>query len=1078
MIIPPQWHWLRVSLGGYRAVLPLTRFALGRLWGRLRPCELGAVAIRLLQVVLFQLPAMRSIVDHRIAVADTLHATTRCGAKAIHSNPRELSEFLTAASHSSIRSDTASQDTETDAVLSYYQSTPDAASSKVTATQAGAQSRHNSNTSTSTYSSDYSVASAVDSLATSTDVPAVQPCVELPPAVSARRRPSIPTQGGNDRRRLAIVEHDANDQNSCHRRTSNSDGSRTHAPRSGNGLALVAPPDASPRSYSALPSCRATLPRDGQSPPSSRSHTRSSSEAVKPSSRAMGHVPRKSSREVAIVGTAATFPEGTASDLQQWSKISPHSEALKPPLFQMPQSRSPSPGTSEVSDCSSSARGARQRKDAITLGVSPIKELKEGSTPAVTPNIGESKHISDRVAGPIVINLFPESPSPSPRSISQQSTSQQSTPSSVIFSDPFSPSTANTSPTTDMLPHLHYHPGIYATAGPLPPPPMAVHNIDPTTPPPPRPPRQYPVRRKDDVEAIRDALRLSPHVMAALKAESSSSVSGSKSRMSEPYASPLSSVKELPPYKDVEVASITESTDSLPKPIHMREGAFPPSRLCTIDVEEAATRLKGATPPAPPFDSMDDLMATIGLAIDDMGIVSSDDVPPPTVIEPPRNHEGHNGRQGLDLRGKEQTSFSIGTEALQADHSPSSQSEENASRSSPLDKVLPPVPAMEDDPYVDAKIKSMAQKRFSTLPRTPSLISLNRHSATSKHSFRRPSLSVNHPILLVRPPVRRIKSASPPAMYFSDVLVKKTTLERSVGYARKINELYHYDCGLGDWMAEVRYRATRPQSTGKRSVLSSERPLVPSTFAPPVERRHVSQSSADSGVTFPRRPDAYSATDLSSRVAGDGSPPNAPPPLPYPGLAAVPRNGPSRASTIIATSSSSSSSTKSPGGFFSALSRKTSLKREHGLNTPSSPVRSLLTKSPPKVEPATRPPNIVPVSPSIPGGPRAPPNRVQRSQTIILPPQPPQTSTIPQRSSTSSRRPSLFGGRGSNPEKQQANTISDTEFNRQLDRLTVLLPRANKSALATYLRHTGQDMLALGQYIEDDKNGTYRYDLA
>lgn len=56
--------------------------------------------------------------------------------------------------------------------------------------------------------------------------------------------------------------------------------------------------------------------------------------------------------------------------------------------------------------------------------------------------------------------------------------------------------------------------------------------------------------------------------------------------------------------------------------------------------------------------------------------------------------------------------------------------------------------------------------------------------------------------------------------------------------------------------------------------------------------------------------------------------------------------------------------------------------------------------------------------------------------------------------------------------------MSETEFNRQLDRLTVLLPRANKSVLATYLRHTGQDMLALGQYIEDDKNGTYRYDSA
>lgn len=1004
-----------------RVVLPLTRFSVQRL----RSCEVRATAIHLPQVVPFQLSTMHSIVDHRIPVANTVH-----GASAY------------AASHSSIHSDTASRDTDTDTddVLSYYRSTRDAASSNVATTpRAGAQSRHNSNTSTSTstYSSDYSVASAADNLSTFTDIHTIQPCIEPPSAVSARRRPSIPTQGGNDRRRLAIVEHDANDQDSSHRQTSDSVGSRHRATHSSSGLALVAPPDASPRSYSALPSYRASLPQDDQSVPSSRSHTRSSSEAVRASNKAMGHVPRKSSREVAIVGTAAGFPEGTASDLQQWSKFSPHLDALKPPLFQMPQSRSPSPGTSEVSDCSSSAYRARQRKDAITLGVSPIKELKEGSTPVVTPNIGDSKHISDRVAGPIIINLFPESPSPSPRSTSQRSTSQQSTASSVIFSDPFSPSTAPTSPASDMLPYLHYQPGIHATAGPLPPPPMALYNIDPTAPPPPRPPRQYPIRRRGDMEAIKEALQLPRHVTAALKAKSSSTASSPKSEATESYGSPLSSVKELPSYKNVEAASMAESADSLPKPIHTREGAFPPSRLCTLDGGDTATRVDSVTLPVSQSDSMDDLMATIGLAIDDMGIINSDDVPPPTIVEPPRNHEGHNGRQGLELRGKEQARYSVGTEASRADHSPS-QSEENTSRSSPLDKVLPPVPAVGDDLNVDVKIKSMIQKRFSTLPRTPSLISLNRHSVTSKQSTSSPPLSVDRPILLARPPVRRIKSASPSAMYFSDVLVKKTALERSIGYARKINELYHYDCGLSGWMAEVRCRATRPQSTGKRTVVKSERPLAPSTFAPPVERRHVSQSSTDSGVTFPRRPDAYSATDLSSRVAGDGSPPNAPPPLPYPALAAAPRNGPSRASTIIVTSSSSSSSTKSPGGFFSALGRKTSLKKEHSLNTPSSPVRTLLTKSPPKVEPTPRPVNVAPVTPSIPGGPRAPPNRVQRSQTIILTPQPTPNNTIPQRSSTTGRRPSLFGGRGSNsnPEKQ-SNVTSEIDFNRQ-DRKSVV----------------------------------------
>lgn len=54
--------------------------------------------------------------------------------------------------------------------------------------------------------------------------------------------------------------------------------------------------------------------------------------------------------------------------------------------------------------------------------------------------------------------------------------------------------------------------------------------------------------------------------------------------------------------------------------------------------------------------------------------------------------------------------------------------------------------------------------------------------------------------------------------------------------------------------------------------------------------------------------------------------------------------------------------------------------------------------------------------------------------------------------------------------------MSEDDFNRQLDRLFALLPRADRRILEIYLRHTGQDMLALGQYIEDDKSGTYRYD--
>ncbi|KAG6334384.1 hypothetical protein ID866_4705 [Astraeus odoratus] len=1032
--------------------------------------------------------------DHGIALGNLFPITTP-GTEVVHFIPRELSSHKPFCSFTDSHVSRRVARQEKDGTLSSYRYPP--AGPNVPTAQTVPGSRQNSVTSISTHSSKYSVESPTESHPASASAFAMSPCAVSPPAVDARRRPSIPSQGGSDRRRLVIVqttstEHDTKKQEASYAWTSDS-----RAPQSPDavdprkGLALVAPPDASPQSYRGLTPSSANSQARGQpmSSSSSTQHGRSSSEAVKVSSKGiMGHVPRKSSREVAIIGTAANFPEGVASDLQQYSKISPHLQALKLPLFQMPQSRSPSPRTSEISDSSSSAHRTRQRKDALAPGVSPIKEFKEGITPVGTPDIGESKHISDRVAGPVVINLYPESPSPNPRPPSQQSTSQQSMTSSINFSDPFTPSTANTSPVTDTSPYLHYQPGLHATAGPLPPPPKAVFSIDPRTPAPPRPPRQYPVRRKGDTEAMRQALQLPAHVTAALKAKSSVPASGGNSVVNAQRSS-APAAKVAPSSQAANESSVPGSPMSFPQSIHVREGAFPPSRLCTFDSEDALPSPRDAALSSPHPGSMDDLVASVGLAIDDMGIMNSSDVPPPTVIEPPRNHEGYTSRQGLEIRReefrKDGTQFSVTAGPSLAIQLPSPPpSDENTTESFSPKEVLPPLPAKNDVPYLDAKIKNVLNlKRFSTLPRTPSLMSLNRHSIVTKHSSRTPSPSVNHSIPPARPPMRRIKSASPPAMNFADVLSKKTALERSLGYARKINELYCYDCGLSDWMAEVQHRASRPQSTGRRATLSGDGPRVPSTHSPRMEQRHVSQESTDSGITFPRRADAYSATDLSSRAAGDSSPPNAPPPLPYPALAAAPRNGPSRASTMIATSSSSSgrsmasppSSMKPVGGFFSGLGRKTSLKKEQAPSTPLSPTRGVLVKNPPKVEPNPRPANVPPVAPSVPGGPRAPPNRMQRSQTIIISPQRSSNGASPQRSSTTARRPSLFGGRGSTPDKQ-SNTMSEADFNRQLDRLAALLPRADRNVLGVYLRHTGQDMLALGQYIEDDKNGTYRYD--
>jgi hypothetical protein len=45
----------------------------------------------------------------------------------------------------------------------------------------------------------------------------------------------------------------------------------------------------------------------------------------------------------------------------------------------------------------------------------------------------------------------------------------------------------------------------------------------------------------------------------------------------------------------------------------------------------------------------------------------------------------------------------------------------------------------------------------------------------------------------------------------------------------------------------------------------------------------------------------------------------------------------------------------------------------------------------------------------------------------------------------------------------------------QVDKLVDLLPHADRNVLAGYLRRAGSDLVALGQYIEDEKTGNIRY---
>lgn len=241
-------------------------------------------------------------------------------------------------------------------------------------------------------------------------------------------------------------------------------------------------------------------------------------------------------------------------------------------------------------------------------------------------------------------------------------------------------------------------------------------------------------------------------------------------------------------------------------------------------------------------------------------------------------------------------------------------------------------------------------------------------------------------------------------------------------------------------------------------------------------------------MTFPKRPDAYIATDLLASPSQEPVPQGPPPSLPYPSLAqSVSPHISSSRSLGLGSPSVRSTSTRSGGGgggFFASIGRKTSTKRERCADAPPN---KLISKrafggAPPPAAPEPRPVQLS-VTPSLPGGPRAPPGRVQRAQSVIT-----QKSTVASASShghaeseseglvsrrtSTHRSPSVMAAPMSRSATVPQSSPETKNFEIQLSRLADILPTARKDILAGYLtRAGGQEMLALGRYLDDEKNG-------
>lgn len=228
-------------------------------------------------------------------------------------------------------------------------------------------------------------------------------------------------------------------------------------------------------------------------------------------------------------------------------------------------------------------------------------------------------------------------------------------------------------------------------------------------------------------------------------------------------------------------------------------------------------------------------------------------------------------------------------------------------------------------------------------------------------------------------------------------------------------------------------------------------------------------------MTFPKRVDAYVATDLLPQKSEDGTLPRGPPPLPYPTLAQGPP--PVQQSTRLGASASTRSNASSlgsgkssGGGFFASIGRKTSVKKDRPVISGSQPNKLLSKRQQAIATPAPRPVQIN-AAPSLPGGPRAPPGRVQRAQSVIAPKAlVVESDTEPSRRISIKRSPSVAPSFAQSGLSQVAETASDIDA--KVAKLADLLPHADKKILAGYLRRAGgMDMVAIGRYLDDEKNG-------
>lgn len=253
---------------------------------------------------------------------------------------------------------------------------------------------------------------------------------------------------------------------------------------------------------------------------------------------------------------------------------------------------------------------------------------------------------------------------------------------------------------------------------------------------------------------------------------------------------------------DVHYRSANNSEISHVKSDHRREGAFPPSAATSSDSDTAGSQtIPVNVDAALPQSSNGHRRVVDDAASTGDHTASDEDVPRITVVLP-LNYKGeqrkHEDSVDETTPIRRQTFDTIPPEQSSPSQSPPS---------------LPP-PAMghtgetpSPPPKSFRNSLTTNLRRFSSIPRSPSISSkksAHRSSGGTQYSSRTPSPSMA-PLPLPR---QKIKSQYPSAMFCTEITSRKTSMERCILYAQKINELYMYDSGLGDWTIETKLRGT------------------------------------------------------------------------------------------------------------------------------------------------------------------------------------------------------------------------------------------------------------------------------